>query len=65
MTRNIADEVGSFGWREVLDKTAERFPQCVDGSQRLGTQHSFFIPVTQSLLARLNPALANGHPPRK
>src|SRR4051812_45614369 len=37
----MTEEVGTFGWREAWDKVAERFPECVDGSQCPGAQQRF------------------------
>jgi hypothetical protein len=37
----VAEEVGTFGWREAWDKVAERAPGLLEGSQCLGAQQNF------------------------
>ena len=37
----MTEKVSAFGWREAWDEIAERFPECADGSQRLGAEQCF------------------------
>ena len=37
----MTEKVGAFGQREACDELAERFPECADGSQRVGAEQCF------------------------